>query len=318
MFSLFGFFMVLLAVLFWAGSSVGYKYSLGSVGSAETKSRDPISSMVIRISILIVTLLIMVLAFGNLPSLFTMNSDDTIHWWIVTILAGIFTVLGDLCYFFALRFLDSSRVYPMINTQILFTFPFAYLLFHEDITPMIWLAAAFMICGVFFIRKPDSKDKGMENLSPEVKRRNHILGISLGIGTGFFFALIFLMMREQNVIHYGILEGNLGRTLVYAVIIWTFALIRRKHIPRLKSEVEKINFKAYLIMGLFGILSFAFGDSIYQLGVKANGNAISIIIASSAPILNQVFSIAFLKEKFRPNFLIGVAFIVIGNILAIF
>lgn len=314
MVSAFGFIMVVIAVLMWASASIGYKKALGADG---VSIRNPITSMFVRIFCIFLFMIPFGLLLGDLPSLFSMQENVGLYW-TYAFLSGVFGVGAEFCYFNALRRLDSSRVYPLINTQTLFTFPFSYFIFGESITALLAVAAVMMIFGVLFIGgAKDDADLGMNLLDDEKKKKNYIYGILGGIGTGFFFALGFITLALQNQIYNGIVEANTTRTLFYTLLMTVIMIVSPKNRPKYKTDEDREMMRAYLMTGLFGIISFGIGDSLYQIGVQLNGTAISIIIASSAPILNQVFSIAFLKEKFRWKFMIGVVLIIFGNILAI-
>jgi uncharacterized membrane protein len=309
----------LFAVITWSIASIVYKSAMGSVGMEGKEKRDPIASLGVRILIVGVFITLLSILLGDFSSFFTMSPEDGMKYLIITFILGVVTLFGDVCYFNALRFLDVSRIYPLINTQSLFTIPLAYYFFSEDIPSLMWLSSLLMICGVLFVGgKNDSNDKGMQNIEALNRKKNYIKGIFGGIGTGFSFGVQYVLMNMLTRIAGGALECNVARTDMYAIILWIYILITKKHIPRRKTESEKLAFRDYVYTGLVGILSFGIGDSIYQLGVTLNGASISIIIASSAPIFNQILSITVLKEKFRKNFLIGVICIVIGNVLVIF
>lgn len=307
--------MVIIAVILWAISSIGYKFAMGTSGTSE---RDPIASLAVRIIVVLFGVFVLSLLFGNLNGIWMLSREESIDYWAITLLSAILTLVGDITYFYALRFLDASRVYPLINTQTLFTFPFAVLFFNETIPQLLWIAALLMIIGVIFVGDPDKKDVGMEKLTPEQRKKNYQYGILMGIATGFFFGTQYLTLNMQNLIYYGIMENNFTRILVYAGIFWIYLFCTKKHLPKWKTPEDKSQFKLYFYTGLFGIASFGIGDAIYQIGALENGNSISIIIASSAPIFNQIFAILFLKEKFRWKFLIGVFCLVVGNIFVIF
>jgi len=320
LFNFLGGLFVLIAVLTWSIASIVYKSVLGSVGDQKKYSRDPLASLGIRILILSAFILLYNLSLGNINKMFiTMNTEQMTLYFYITILCGFLTAIGDICYFFALRYLDASRVYPLINTQTLFTIPFAYYFFNEQIPALMWISSFLMIIGVLFVGgTQDSKDKGMENLSKQQIKRNYIKGISCGIGTGFCFGTQYLAMTALNRIYFGVMEANMARVVSYAIILWIILLLKPNHIPRIRNDVEKKSFKSYILTGLIGIFSFGIGDAVYQLGVSLNGAQTSIIIASSAPIFNQAFSILVLKEKLRKNFLLGVFCIIVGNILVVF
>lgn len=310
-----GYFLVFGAVSSWAFASVGYKYSLGSFG---TVKRDPIASIGVRILIIVAVMTVLMLFFGDFQGLIQMDSTIRTHYWFLAFLAGLFTVIGDICYFVALRYIDSSRIYPLINCQMLFTYPLAYYFFEEQIPPLMWVAAGLMILGVFFIQDSKTKDKGMENIPPEEQRKKLTIGVLLGILLGFFFAIQYILLHMQELIWVGSLECNYTRLICYTAIIWPYLLFSKTHRPSMATPEGKEQVRAYALMGIIGSLSLGVGDSVYQLGLKEVGASTAITIASTSPILNQIFAIAFLKEKFRPRFLIAVILIVIGNILVIF
>ncbi|MHA1339472.1 MAG: DMT family transporter [Promethearchaeota archaeon] len=318
MFNLLGGLYVLIAVITWAISSIGYKSAMGNINDTEKKRRDPIASLGTRVIIITTFLLLFNIFSGNFQGLINMPHEDKMRYLYISIICGFLTVFGDICYFYSLRFLDASRVYPLINTQTLFTIPFAYFFFNETIPKLIWIASSLMIVGVLFVSgDQDSKDKGMEDIEEDKKKKYYMIGTLLGVTTGFSFGTQYLAMAAMNKIYFGVMEANMARVTVYTIILWAYILIRPKYLSSLRNNSEKRAFKAYLMTGIFGILSFGIGDAIYQLGVALNGAQISIIIGSSAPAFNQIFAILFLKEHFRKSFLIGVICIILGNILII-
>ena len=110
---------------------------------------------------------------------------------------------------------------------------------------------------------------------------------------------------------------NSFRVLTFLIILWFYMLASKKHIPRFGTQEEKQSIKNYLIIGIMGAISMGICDGLYQIGVSLNGSAISIVIASNAPLINQLFGVLLLKEKFRARFIIGVIIIILANILII-
>ena len=310
-----GILLVTGAMLLWTLASIGYKFALGSEGGEE---RNPILCLAYRMLLVSVVMIILSIIFGNLTGLFALRGETLWKYMGYTLLCGIFTLAADICYFNALRYLDSSRVYPLINVQMLVTYPLALFIFGETIPSLMLVAAVLIIIGVLFVGEPDEHDKGMDALSEEVRKKNHTKGIILGLGTGVFFALGFIMMALPNRVSNSPIDANTSRIVMYTVIVWGYILITRPPLPKRSEDKGKAELKAYMIAGIFGVLSSGIGDLIYTQGVLINGAALSITIVSAAPLLNQLFAILFLKEKFRPRFLIGAVLIVIGNILVIF
>ncbi len=307
--------VTLVAAIIWAFASVAYKSALGSAG---TENRDPLTSMGVRIAI-IVGFLALILAFiGNFNPILALPADQATTYWVLGIVNGALTLVGDVCYFNALRFIDSSRAYPLINIQILFTYPLANAIFGENVPPLMWVAGILMIVGVLLISQKDAQDRGMEKRNAEDQKKTHIFGIVLALCVGLSFALQYLALQGQNRIYNSVFESNFTRLASYAVMIWVFLLITRKHLPRWSTPAKREEMLAYIKMGLVGCLGMGIGDTIYQVGVNENGSALSITLVSTSPLFNQFFAWGLLKEKFRRYFLYGVICIVIGTILVVF
>ncbi len=306
--------VTLAAATIWAWASVAYKSALGSAG---TETRDPLTSMGVRIAVIVGFLSLMQVFFGDFAPILALPPDQAMTYWTLGIVNGALTLAGDICYFNALRFIDSSRVYPLINIQILFTYPLAYAFFGEIVPPLMWVAGILMILGVLLISQKDAQDRGMEKRNAEDQKKTHFLGIILGLCVGFSFALQYLALHGQNLIYNNVFESNFTRLASYAVMIWIFLLVTRKHLPRWSSPADREQTLAYIKMGLVGCLSMGVGDTIYQIGVNENGSALSITLVSTSPLLNQFFAWGILKEKFRRYFLFGVIFIVLGTILVV-
>ncbi len=318
--------VTLAAATIWAFASVAYKSALGSAG---TETRDPLTSMGVRIAILVGFLALILAFFGNFSPILALPPDQAITYWTLGIVNGAITMAGDICYFNALRFIDSSRVYPLINIQILFTYPLAHALFGESVPPLLWVAGILMILGVLLISQKDAQDRGMEKRDAAGQKKTHIVGIVLGLCVGLSFALQYLALQGQNLIYDstlqgqnsdygGVFESNFTRLASYAIMIWIFLLITRKHLPRWATPADREQTLAYIKMGLVGCLSMGIGDTIYQVGVIEDGSALSITLVSTSPLFNQFFAWGLLKEKFRRYFLFGVICIVVGTILAAF
>ncbi|HMF32724.1 MAG TPA: EamA family transporter [Candidatus Lokiarchaeia archaeon] len=320
--SVLGIVVVLAAAIIWAFASTGYKFALGSAG---TEDRDPITSMSVRILFIDILITLIVVISAQLPVIFALPPDRALIYWILGIANGAITLIGDICYFNALRYLDSSRVYPLINIQVIITYPLSFFFFNENIPPLLWISGILMILGVALISKKDAQDRGMEKRSAEAQQRTHLLGIILALCVGISFALQYLALYAQNQItsslplpYNGVFVSNFTRLISYGAILWVYMLISRKHLPRWGNPEEKEQLRAYAIMGLIGSVSMGIGDSIYQIGAFANGNPLSITISANSPLFNQLFARTILKEKFRQYFLYGVIAIVIANILVVF
>lgn len=247
-----GIFLVVAAMTIWAFASVGYKFALGTEG---TEKRDEVTSMAIRILTITIFLGILVLIMGNVTELFQLPKEQQYNYWGLAIITALFTMASDFCQYKSLRYLDSSRVYPLVNTQILFTIPMAYFFLGEGIPTLMWLAATLMIGGVMFVGNPDNKDRGIDKLDAVHRKRNYVYGVSFGIATGLFFGIQYVTLAMQIKIYSAPLEGNFFRIMIYCVMLWVYLLITRKHLPSRKTPEAREELKAYMIMWIIGFYS---------------------------------------------------------------
>ena len=67
-----------------------------------------------------------------------------------------------------------------------------------------------------------------------------------------------------------------------------------------------------------GSLSLGLADSLFYKAAEINGLILTSTITASTPLVQQIFSIIFLKEKFRKRFLIACMLIIIGNYIILF
>ncbi|MFW9906331.1 MAG: EamA family transporter [Candidatus Thorarchaeota archaeon] len=82
----------------------------------------------------------------------------------VWLLGGIGAVIGFLIYTVALNTYDVSVVKPLVNTNLLFTFIFAYFIFKEKLTPEEWFGIGILIVGILFLAfSPNIESAGSMN-----------------------------------------------------------------------------------------------------------------------------------------------------------
>ncbi|MFX0014935.1 MAG: EamA family transporter [Candidatus Hermodarchaeota archaeon] len=76
-------------------------------------------------------------------------------WHLLTtpvwLLGGIAALIGFVIYTVALNAYDVSVVKPLVNTNLLFTFIFAYFIFKEKLTNIEWLGVCILIAGILMI-----------------------------------------------------------------------------------------------------------------------------------------------------------------------
>ena len=76
--------------------------------------------------------------------------------------------------------------------------------------------------------------------------------------------------------------------------------------------------KYFVFIGIAGMLSLGFADTLYYKAVEINGLVLTTTFMVNTPMVQQILSIIILKEKFRKKFIIAVALIIIGNYIILF
>ncbi|MFX1506908.1 MAG: EamA family transporter [Promethearchaeota archaeon] len=69
----------------------------------------------------------------------------------IWLLGGVAAIIGFLIYTVALNTYDVSVVKPLVNTNLLFTFILAYLVFKEKLTNIEWFGIGVLIAGLLLI-----------------------------------------------------------------------------------------------------------------------------------------------------------------------
>ena len=68
----------------------------------------------------------------------------------IWMIGGVAAITGFLIYTIALNIYDVSVVKPLVNTNLLFTFLFAYLVFKEKLSRIEWFGIAILVLGLIF------------------------------------------------------------------------------------------------------------------------------------------------------------------------
>ena len=74
----------------------------------------------------------------------------------------------------------------------------------------------------------------------------------------------------------------------------------------------------FIYIGLAGILSLGLADALYIKAAEINGIILTSVFTANTPMVQQIFSILILKEKFRKRFIIAVILLILGNYIIVF
>ncbi|MCF8885468.1 MAG: DMT family transporter [Aigarchaeota archaeon] len=217
------------------------------------------------------------------PSLYnpTLNSE----FIIVMIAAGILHFLiARICYYYAISKIGVNLSAPLSTTRVFFA-TILSIIFGEEITLKIILASILIFTGVFLL----SRIEGKINL----------IGIVLGILTGFFAALSSYVVRLGNAIDYNPLFATfLG--FLFSTILLTPIMI----------EKSMKNTRLYFIGGLAAGL----GHLLRYIVLKDEAVTFVESIISSHPLFTLLLSSIFLRkiEIFTIQSILGTILILTG------
>ena len=185
MVDLFGLGLAIYALLTWAIASIVYKWGLGHT--------EPKANLFFRLCCVTIGTLIFTLIFGNIFIFSTLSAQTSLDFIIACIVSGLSVTVGDLLYYMALKKIDASRAYPIIQLNLVFILPFGYFLFGETITPAILIGAALILSSVFLLSMNDTpKDGSEKSKAPNKESEKLTQGIIISIIAAFLLSLIHI------------------------------------------------------------------------------------------------------------------------------
>ncbi len=137
------------------------------------------------------------------------------------------------------------------------------------------------------------------------------------MGTSFFWALAIVSFNQARIITNDVFTTNFFRVLFAMIFIGMLGIFQRDYYSGFKKNNRK-NLKYFIYIGIAGILSLGFADSLFYKAAEINGLIFTSTITASTPLIQQLASVLILKEKFRKRFLIAVILIILGNYIIIF
>jgi len=305
---LIGYLLTIDAIITWGIASLVYKSGLEKV--------DPKASLLFRLVMVSVATFLFSLLFGNYIFFSNLSSEENFNYLFFCFLSGFCVTIGDLMYFTSLRKIDASRAYPLTQLSLVFVYPFAFLFFGEEITISIFLGGMLILSSVFIL---STKDKtvlnGMDEL--EKSKEDLFIGVLLAIGTAFMWALAIVTFHQARIIANDVFVTNFIRIFFATIFIAIVGIFQREYYAGFKKE-NRDDVKYYIFIGIAGSLSLGFADSLFYKAAEINGLVLTSTITANTPMVQQVLSIAILKEKFRKRFLLAVFLIILGNYIILF
>ncbi|MHA1272764.1 MAG: EamA family transporter [Promethearchaeota archaeon] len=314
MISIIGLIFTLNAVITWALASLVYKAGLSKT--------NPKATILFRL--IIVSLFTFIIAYflGDFIAFFNFNLNKTYNYLFFCLISGISVTIGDFCYFYSLRLIDASRAYPLTQLSLVFVYPFAFLFFGEEITFSIIFGGALILSSVFLLSSKDN-DKKIEKINDNndikknISQEKLLEGVILAIGTALFWAIAIVAFHQARIISGDVFLTNFFRVFFAMLFVFSISFFKREYLSSFKQENRHL-LKYYGFIGLAGALSLGLADSLFYKAAELNGLVLTSTITANTPMVQQIFSVLILREKFRKRFIIAVCLIILGNYLILF
>lgn len=305
---LIGFVLTIDAIFTWALASLVYKWGLEKTSAK--------GNLFFRLCCTSLGTFVFSIVFSNYIFLKNLNKQEFLGYLIACMISGLSVTIGDLCYYMSLKKIDASRAYPLVQLSLLFVYPFSFIFFDEQITFSILIGGLLILSSIFILSskdKPDNRNNNIDDKFPE----NLILGVILAIGTAFFWALAIISYNQARIITGDVFVTNFFRVIFATIIIAILALFQREYFDGFRKE-NRENLKYFIYIGMGGILSLGFADTLFYKAAEINGLVLTSTFTVNTPMVQQIFSILILKEKLRKRFILAVFLIIVGNYIILF
>jgi len=298
------------AIFSWAIASLVYKTGL--------EKTEPKANLFFRLCCVSISAFVFSLIFGNFMFLGKLNDIELISYLLVCLISGLSVTVGDLFYYISLKKIDASRAYPLVQMSLIFIFPFSILLFGDEFKLSILIGGFLFILSVFILSSKDKITKIELSKDLEMKNsENVITGVLFALGAAFLWALAILSFNQARIITGDVFVTNFLRVVITTILFLPLGLFQPIYFSGFKKE-NRSNLKYFVYIGIAGMLSLGFADTLFYKAAEINTLLLTSVLTVNTPLLQQIFSILILKEKFRKRFLIAVGLIIAGNYIVLF
>jgi len=302
---LIGYILTLDALFTWGIASLVYKFSLGKI-----KSKPALLFRLIFVSLSNFLLAIFFSTFSFIPSL---SFENLIGYLIACFISGISVTIGDLLYFTSLKKIDVSRAFPLTQLSLVFVYPFAFILFGEELKISILLGGSLIILSAFILSTKDKeklKEDGPEKIN--MSSDKILVGVLLAIGSAFLWGLAIVAFNQARVISSDVFVTNFIRVFFGAIFFLIIGIFQNDYYASFSKNNRKI-IKYFIYLGIAGSLSLGLADTLFYKAAEINGLVLTSTFTANTPMIQQILSILILKEKFRKRFIFAVVLIIVGN-----
>lgn len=282
-----GVILVIISTLIFSTSSSLLKLAGESINSFHLMFWRSIIGFVIVLSIGIKR--------GNIKKKFMELPKKSIKWLIFRAIVGGCTMF---CYFTALTLTDIGEVGALHKVAPVFAVIFAFLILKESLNYKVWIAVAFAIAGVMFIRNPFTTE-GQFGIP-------HVLALLAAVGTGFvaiclrklrlfgldswMIVLALLLMGILISLPVVIIDRAVYKPTTYLFLLGAGLLSTLSQLLN-TTAVKHIQAKTLSILGLLSVFEFMiiggvfFNEDIDEFNIIG---ALLIVIAATITILSSL------------------------------
>ena len=127
----------------------------------------------------------------------------------------------------------------------------------------------------------------------------------------------YVSFNQARVLTEDVFVTNFVRIIFAIISIAILGIYQREYFSGFMKE-NRENLKYFIYIGIAGILSLGLADTLFIKASEINGLILTSTFIVNTPMVQQIFSILILKEKFRGRFLFAVGLIILGNYIILF
>ncbi|NVM45992.1 MAG: DMT family transporter [Candidatus Lokiarchaeota archaeon] len=307
---LIGYILTLDALFTWGIASLVYKYSLGKIESKP--------GLFFRLVFVSCSTFLLSLLFGAFSSIFTLSTQTLTEYLVMCLISGLSVTIGDLLYFISLEKIDVSRAFPLTQLSLIFVYPFAFILFGEELNISIIIGGLLILISVFFLSSKDKSNNIEVSTEKEKKSsENLVLGVLFAVGAAVLWGLSIVAFNQARIISNDVFVTNFVRVFFGAILFLIIGIFQKDFYSSF-TKANRKNIKYFIFVGIAGALSLGLADTLFYKAVEINGLVLTSTFTANTPMVQQIFSILILKEKFRKRFIVAVGLIIVGNYIILF
>ncbi|MDO5115678.1 MAG: DMT family transporter [Synergistaceae bacterium] len=305
---LWGFLLSFLAAAMWAASPIMVNHGL-AVSKCSLHEINPFRALSFFVSSLIVAL---AYTGGRIAPV----TSPLVYFYLFAGVAAGY-ILGDLCYFSAIREIGVSLAVPVANGYPILVVFTSWLLLGEPVTMRLLWGVLIVVSGIMLLRFGGAKnnEERSEALIRKDKRRL-MKGFSLSVAAGLFWA-VSSPLTKMTIIASGLsaAEVTFYRSVAFLLLV---AAARALTVKFRRSEtipLRQVPLPAALYFAGAAVIGLCLGSVVYASCIAVMPVAIVTAITATSPFIAALFGHFVLKERLMKPQWLGIALIIGGSVI---